>query len=92
MNIILNSNGNQSDGLEDSEEDYNPCDDDCETDNLLSDKRTSDQDDHSDEIMFELDPSTGDIRTNTFIYRNKSDTWESEPTKTTKGRLCSHKD
>ena len=83
-NMIFDSGGNQSDDLEDSEEDYIPSDDVCEIDNLLSEFRTSDDDDHSDEYMFELDHNTSDVRTNVSISRNKSDTWKTEPTKTTR--------
>ena len=70
--------------LKDSEKDYIP------SDNLLSDNRTNDEGDYRDENMFELDPSTSDIRINTFTSRNKSETWESEPTKTPKDCHCSH--
>ena len=88
MNILLYSGGNQRDDLTYSEEDYIPLDDDGEIDNLLSDNRTSDEDDNRDKNMFELDPSTSDIRMNTFTSTNKFETWESESTKTQKGRLC----
>ena len=90
MNMVYDIGGNESDDLDDSEEDYIPSDDDGEIDSLLSDNITSDEDGHRDENMFELDPSTNDIRTNFFLSRNKYITWENEPPETTKGRLCSH--
>ena len=70
--------------LEDGEEDYIQSDDEGAIDSLLSDNRTSYEGDNWDENLFQLDPSASDIRTNTFTSRNKSETWKSELTKTTK--------
>ena len=54
MNMVFDSGGNHSDDLEASEEDYISSDDDGKIDNLLSDNRTSDEDDTRDEFMLNL--------------------------------------
>ena len=64
INMMLDTCDDQSDDLEDIEEDHILSDDDGDINNLLSDNRTSDENDKRDENMLELDPSTSDIRTN----------------------------
>ena len=74
MNMVLDSDGTQSDDLKDSEEDYIPSDDDGEIDNLLSYNRTSDEDGNRNINMFELNRNASDIRINTFTSRNNPET------------------
>ena len=74
MNMLLNSGGYHSDDLKDSEEVYIPSAEMVKLTILLSDNRTNNEDDNTNENMFELDSSISDIRKNTFTSRNKSET------------------